>query len=422
MISASVKLPRQNAAKPKVVRIIGRLNVGGPARQACFLHQTLRSNFDTVLIAGHLDEQEGDMSYLLASEDGVRWIRSMSRPVRLWTDFLAFVHIVRILRAERPALVHTHTAKAGTLGRVAAFFLGVPVRVHTYHGNVFHGYFGTLQTRIWLAIERSLGKITTRTVLISDSQKGELVEKYKVVAAEKACVVRNGYDLSRFESRADITRASDLRRTFGFDDSHFVVLWAGRLVPIKNVELLAQIVREATRSPRLRFLIVGDGTDRGKLETLTKGCSNMHIAGWRSDMPDLWAAADAGLVTSRNEGTPSALVEAMASGKPFVSTNVGGVIDLAAPPTQVDSRVPVIRAGNGFLTPLEARSMLDCLELLAAEPALALAMGSAGRSFALAHYSEARLQTEIESLYTHLLGPVCTATNPQVRPSLEQST
>ncbi|HMJ20580.1 MAG TPA: hypothetical protein VK513_01685, partial [Terriglobales bacterium] len=103
------------------------------------------------------------------------------------------------------------------------------------------------------------------------------------------------------------------------------------------------------------------------------------------------------------------------------STNVGGVIDLAAPPTQVDSRVPIIRAGNGFLTPLEARSMLDCLELLAAEPALALGMGSVGRSFALAHYSEARLQTEIESLYTHLLDPACTATNPQVRPSLEQS-
>src|SRR6202035_2969240 len=107
MISASVNPLSQNVVKPKVVRIIGRLNVGGPARQACFLHQALRNNFDTVLIAGHLDEQEGDMSYLLTSEDGVRWIRSMSRPVRPWTDFLAFLHIVRILRAERPDLVHT---------------------------------------------------------------------------------------------------------------------------------------------------------------------------------------------------------------------------------------------------------------------------------------------------------------------------
>jgi glycosyltransferase involved in cell wall biosynthesis len=421
MVSDPVKPRNQNAVKPKIVRIIGRLNIGGPARQACFLHQALRNNFDTILIAGRLDEGEGDMSYLLSSQEGVRWICSMSRPVRLWSDFLAFLRIVRILRMERPDLVHTHAAKAGTLGRVAAAFLGVPVRVHTYHGHVFHGYFGPLQTRIWLAIERALNKITTRTVVVSDSQVNELVEKYNVVSRQKACVIRNGYDLSLFGSAPDVRQAHQLRRVFGFDDSHFVVLWAGRLVPIKNVGLLAQIAREAKRSPRLRFLVVGDGTDRSKLESLTAGCSNIHIAGWRKDMPELWAAADAALVTSRNEGTPTALVEAMASGKPFVSTNVGGVIDLAAPNTKLDSHSHVIRAGNGFLTPLEASPMLDCLEFLAKDPDIALAMGSAGRSFALAHYSEKRLQTDIENLYFDLLGSACLATTPSVRTSLKQS-
>jgi len=421
MASDSVKPYNQNGAKPKIVRIIGRLNVGGPARQACSLHQALRSNFDTVLIAGHLDEQEGDMSYLLTSEDGVRWIRSMSRPVRLWSDFLAFLRIVRILRMERPDLVHTHTAKAGALGRVAATLLRVPVRVHTYHGHVFHGYFGPLQTRIWLAIERTLNKITTRTVVVSESQADGLVEKYKVVSRQKVCTIRNGYDLSLFACRADVGPARDLRREFGFDDSHFVVLWAGRLVPVKNVELLAQIVRKAQRSPRLRFLVVGDGIDRSKLETLTAGCSNIHIAGWRKDMPELWAAADVGLVTSRNEGTPSALIEAMASGKPFVATNVGGVIDLASPPAEVDGCFPVIRAGNGFLTPLEVNPMLDCLEFLAAKPDVALAMGTAGRSFALTNYSDKRLQTDIETLYLDLLGSACLATPPEARPSLTQS-
>jgi glycosyltransferase involved in cell wall biosynthesis len=408
-------------AKPKVVRIIGRLNVGGPARQACFLHQNLRSTFDTVLIAGHLDKQEGDMSYLLTSEEGVRWIPSMSRPVRPWTDFLAFLRIVRILRAERPDLVHTHAAKAGTLGRVAAVLLGVPVRVHTYHGHVFSGYFGAVQTRIWIAIERALNRITTRTVLISESQVDELVDKYHVVSPRKVCVIRNGYDLSLFGSEADVRRAHDLRQAFGFDDSHFVVLWAGRLVPIKNVDLLAEIVCAAEGSPKLRFLVVGDGTDRTKLETLTAGCSNIHIAGWHTDIPALWAAADAGLVTSRNEGTPSALIEAMASGKPFVSTKVGGVIDLVAGPNQGDKGSAVIRAANGFLTPLDARAMLDCLELLAADPALALAMGRAGRSFALLHYSDVRLQTDMENLYMHLLGSRFAAANNDVGPSLEQS-
>ena len=421
MFSASVKPLKQDAAKPKVARIIGRLNVGGPARQACFLHQALRNNFDTVLIAGRLDEQEGNMSYLLTSENGVRWIRSMSRPVRLWSDFVAFLHIVRILRAEQPDLVHTHAAKAGTLGRIAAAIVGVPVRVHTYHGNVFQVYFGALQTRIWIAIERMLNKITTRTVLISESQVDELVDKYNVVSPQKACVIRNGYDLSQFGGGADVRQAHDLRQAFGFDASHFVVMWAGRLVPIKNVELLAQIVREARRSPRLRFLVIGDGTDRRKLESLTTGCSNIHIAGWRKDMPELWAAADVGLVTSRNEGTPSALIEGMASGKPFVSTNVGGVIDLAAPPTQLDSRSQVIRAGNGFLTRLEATPILDCLEFLAKNRDVALAMGRVGRSFALTYYSDNRFQTDIENLYFDLLDAACPSAGHAIRSSVKQS-
>ena len=421
MISGSVKPNNPQRVKPKIVRIIGRLNVGGPARQACFLHEALRRNFDTVLIAGHLDEQEGDMSYLLKSEDGIRWIRSMSRPVRFWSDFLAFLSIVRILRREKPDLVHTHTAKAGSLGRVAATLLRVPIRVHTYHGHVFHGYFGPLQTRVWLAIERTLNKITTRTVVISDSQAEELVEKYKVISRPKVCTICNGYDLSQFARGSDVGRVRNLRQEFGFDDSHFVVMWAGRMVPIKNVELLAQIVREAQRSPRLRFLVVGDGTDRNKLETLTAGCSNIRLAGWRKDMHELWAAADVGLVTSRNEGTPSALIEAMASGKAFVATNVGGVIDLATPPTEADRSLRLIRAGNGFLTPVEVSPMLRCLEFLAANPDVGLAMGNAGRSFALAHYSEKRLRTDIETLYCDLLDSSCLSTPSEVRPSLTQS-
>ena len=421
MVSDSVTRCNQDGVKPKIVRIIGRLNVGGPARQACFLHQALKDNFETVLIAGHLDEQEGDMSYLLTSEEGVRWIPSMSRPVRLWSDFLAFLRVVRILRMERPDLVHTHAAKAGTLGRVAAALLRVPVRVHTYHGHVFHGYFGPSQTRIWLAIERILNKITSRTVVISESQAEELVEKYKVVSRRKVCTICNGYDLSRFAGRVDVRKARELRAEFGFDDSHFVAMWAGRLVSIKNVKLLAEIVRQARRSPKLRFLVVGDGMDRNQLETLTAGCSNIHITGWRKDMPELWAAADVGLLTSLNEGTPTSLIEAMASGKAFVATNVGGVIDLATPPAEMDHCFRVIRAGNGFLTPLEPSPMLDCLEFLAANRDIAVTMGTAGRSFALAHYSDSRLRTDVETLYFDLLDSAHLATPPVGRTSFTQS-
>ena len=138
-------------------------------------------------------------------------------------------------------------------------------------------------------------------------------------------------------------------------------------------------------------------------------------------MPELWAAADAGLVTSRNEGTPSALIEAMASGKPFVSTNVGGIIDLAAPPIQVNGRSSVIRAGNGFLTPLDSNPMLDCLEFLAGNPDFALEMGSVGRSFALTRYSDTRLQSDMEGLYVDLLGLTSSATGRHVTAPLKQS-
>jgi len=139
----------------KVARIIARLNIGGPAIQACYLHQALRPEFDTVLITGRLDEGEGDMSYLLKSDDGVQWLGTMSRPVRIWSDITSLFRLVRILRRERPDIVHTHTAKAGTIGRVAALFAGVPVLVHTYHGHIFRGkYFGPAVTRVFLAIER----------------------------------------------------------------------------------------------------------------------------------------------------------------------------------------------------------------------------------------------------------------------------
>src|SRR6266478_3672279 len=136
----------------KIVRIIARLNVGGPARQACLLHERLRPEFTTVLISGRPDDGEEDMSYLLGSEEAVHWIDSMSRPVRIFSDLQSLIAIYKILRREKPDLVHTHTAKAGTLGRIATILAGVPVRIHTFHGHVFAGYFGRFKTWVYLNI------------------------------------------------------------------------------------------------------------------------------------------------------------------------------------------------------------------------------------------------------------------------------
>lgn len=384
----------------KVARIIGRLNVGGPARQACYLHEALRDRYDTLLVTGRLDEGEADMSYLLASQNGVRWISRMLRPVKPWSDLVAFWRILRILRQERPDIVHTHTAKAGALGRAAAVLARVPVRIHSYHGHVFRGYFGPVQVRLWLAIERLLGKFTTRIVAISPSLAEELVQRYAITTADKVTVVRTGFDLQSFHA---IDQRDRVRREFKIAASDFLVLWAGRMVPVKNVGLLGQVVRRASTLRRMHFLVVGDGPDRELLLKLTARCGNIHFAGWRTDMPELWAAADAALLTSLNEGTPTAVIEAMAAGKPFVSTQVGGMVDLTVPPLE-ESGVPgLLRAANGFLSVSDPVPLLQGLERLSSDDALAGRMGTSGRQFVTSVYAQERLKREIAALYDELV-------------------
>lgn len=383
----------------KVARIIARLNIGGPAIQACYLHQALRSEFDTVLIAGRLDEGEGDMSYLLKSDDGVQWLGTMSRPVRIWSDITSLFRLVRILRRERPDIVHTHTAKAGTVGRVAALFAGVPVLVHTYHGHTFRGeYFGPALTRVYLAIERFLARFTDVLVTVSESQASELSNEFRIAPRSKFRVLRNGYDLAPFTGSP---RRAELRREWGISDSEFLVVWAGRLVPVKNVELLAAIIREARANAALRFVVVGDGSERDKLQSLLDGCDNVRLVGWSSDMPAVWAAADVALVTSKNEGAPSALIEAMAAARPFVSTPAGGVLDLGVgTPSPLSAEVQVFE--NGIIAAPSAGALLDGILHLESDAALRAKMGAAGQRFALQNYSQERLAADITELYRDL--------------------
>src|SRR4051812_1752410 len=308
----------------KIVRIIGRLNVGGPARQACLLHERLRPEFETVLISGRPDEGEEDMSYLLSSHEGVLWIDSMSRPVRFFSDLRSLIAIYRILRREKPDIVHTHTAKAGTLGRVAAILAGVPVRVHTFHGHVFAGYFGRFKTRAYLGIERLLARFTTRIVTVSEGQAAELADVYRIAPRSKIQVIRNGFEWSDSpRSRAEVRAELNLKQ------DHTAVLWMGRMVPIKGIELLADVVRQAAQLDSLMFVIAGDGPLRPEFEANTRGCGNVRMVGWQRDVAPLLKACDVVLLTSINEGTPTSLIESMFAGKPFVATDAGGTADLA---------------------------------------------------------------------------------------------
>lgn len=384
----------------KLVRIIGRMNGGGPARQVAYLHRALRGSFDTRLIVGAIEDGEQDMRYLLQDATGVVEIPSMSRSVKGWSDLVSLVRITRILLREKPDIVHTHTAKAGVIGRIAALLSGVPIRIHTYHGNVFHDYFGKTATRLILATERWLNRITTRVIAISASQAEELAERFHVARRQQIAMVRNGFDL---RTLADLDKLrGQTRRRMNLSDDDRLVVWAGRLVPIKNLPLLLEVVGLANRLPQVKFLVAGDGPLRQQVETASHLWGNLQFQGWQKDIKPLLAAADMVLLTSRNEGTPAFLIEAMAAGKPFIATAVGGVVDLAKPPLREISK-DCRAAANGFLTSADPQAILSCIEKLASSPELAAKMGAAGRSFALANHAQERLAEEITDLYQQLL-------------------
>ncbi|MCI0622337.1 MAG: glycosyltransferase [Acidobacteria bacterium] len=391
--------PTGEHSRLKIARVIGRLNIGGPARHACYLHQSLRDSFDTVLIAGRIDEGEGDMSYLLHAQDGVYWVGSMSRPIHFWNDVSACFRLWRIFRKERPHIVHTHTAKAGALGRLAATLAHVPVRVHTYHGTVFQGYFDPWKTRIFLSVERLLNRLTTQVVAISASQADELSRLFCVVEREKVAVIPTGYDLRHF---GDPSSRKRVRGRLGIGDEETLVFWVGRLVAIKNVDLLGRVIASSADKTQLRFLVIGDGPERTKLMDLIRGLSAVTHLGWQSDLAELWPAADVALCTSYSEGTPTALLEAMAAGKPFVATEVGGVADLAVPPLDRNPAAGITRAANGFLTRPCPEAIVHCLEMLARNAELARQMGSAGRRLAMERFSGEQLLVQMTGLYNRL--------------------
>ncbi|HLW99410.1 MAG TPA: glycosyltransferase [Candidatus Acidoferrales bacterium] len=402
------------ARKPKIIRLLTR-NVGGPAWQVCKLHEKLGENFETRLVTGALSDGDQDMSYLLSSKTHVLRVPEMSREVSLWSDLRALWKLLKYFRAERPDIVHTHTAKAGAIGRLAAWLAGVPIVVHTYHGLVFDAYFNGVQSWIYLKIERILGRLSTRLIAISNSQLRDLSLKYRVAPTEKFVVIQNGFELDRFSG----ARREDSRNKLGLSASDFVVVWAGRMAPVKDVKLLADAIRTSLEKHfPILFLVLGEGPEKRELERLTKGCENVRLLGWRRDMETIWAAADAALVTSRNEGTPTVLIEAMAAGRPFVSTNVGGVRDLAAGELTELPDGNGFKAANGYLAHRTPESLLYCIRELSNCPQMAREMGSAGQAFALDRFGLERLVEELTAFYQSLLRSRHILDQPSSRPTV----
>lgn len=330
--------------KIKVLRILNRFCVGGPVYNALNLTKYIDSNkYETFLIGGIAEPHENSSEYIL-EKSGIKYkkLKYMRRAISPFYDFIAFIQILRIILKFKPDIIHTHAAKAGLLGRFAGFLYFKNVKiVHTYHGNVFEGYFSPLINKIILYIERFLAKKSTKIIAISNLQKNELLNKYKICNEDKIIVVPLGFDLSKFTEN-NLEKRNKIRNEFLVEDNELLITIIGRVVPIKNHRLFIDAFNYCKEKSKINIkgLIVGDGSEvkdiinyankKGNLtsyKTVTKN-NDFIFTSWRSDIDYILAASDVVCLTSINEGTPVSIIESMASATASISTNVGGVSDI----------------------------------------------------------------------------------------------
>jgi len=388
----------------KIIRIIARLNIGGPAIHTVLLSEGLnRERFKSVLVCGTLSQDEGDMSYY-AERKGVRPCRipELTREIDPWKDLLAFIKIFMVLLREHPRILHTHTAKAGTLGRLAGlvynalYFTGCRriIFFHTFHGHVFEGYFKRYQTFLFLCIERFLACFTTAIVTVSVSVRDELV-RLSIAPSKKIEVIPLGFELDPFLA---LSRSSGETVRVGI---------VGRLVSVKNHRMFLKSAAEIFRRKpdiKIRFSIVGDGELRCELEDFVR---TMHLErridflGWRKDLTEVYSALDIVVLTSLNEGTPVSLIEAMASGRPVAATDVGGVCDLLGR-NDCQENIPgsfrVMERGI-LVASGDVSEMSEAIIFLAENKDCRERMGFRARDFARKNFGKERLVKDIERLY-----------------------
>jgi len=399
----------------RVVRIIDRLNIGGPAKHVVWLSAGLSAErFETVLITGTVPPEEGDMSYFAraaALEPVV--IKELSRELSL-RDVIVIAKLVGQLWRLKPQIVHTHKAKAGAVGRIAAAIykwatpsaLWLRPRecriIHTYHGHIFHSYYGKNKTRLFLAIERALARIATDCIIvISEQQRREISGRYGVGRPEQFKVIPLGIDFNEGDGHHFC-----LREELGVVEGELLVGSVGRLCEVKNYVMLleaAALLLKAPMetSPRPRFVIVGDGHLRTELESLAGKLGvgdRVSFAGFRQDAASLYQDFDLVALTSLNEGTPVALIEAMNQGCAVVATEVGGVVDLMGARRETSDGFSIWE--HGATAPSrDAVAFARALSYLIQRPDLRREMGERGRAFVRARLSKERLVQDVEELY-----------------------
>ena len=367
------------------------MNIGGPARHVTILTAHASPEFDGVLLTGEVAEREGSLeNEALAAGARVVHVPLLRRQLNPFSDLRAALWLYRYFRRERPAIVATHTAKAGTLGRTAAWLAGVPVVVHTFHGHVLDGYFGRLTTSFFVLIERALGRVTTCFIAISPEIADDL-DRLRI-GRGKVTVVRLGLELDHVVNG----QRGRLRADLGVPDKAPLVGIVGRLVPIKAHDMfLAAAAALGKADPKVHFAIIGDGELAAQLRDLARAWGlpdRIHFAGWRADLADVYADLDIVVCCSRNEGTPVSVIEACAAGVPVVGTKVGGMPDI------------ITDGVNGFLVQTgDVEALAAAIARLIADPSRRNSMGAAGRDFVVERYGSGRMVHELKQVYTELL-------------------
>ncbi|HET6724259.1 MAG TPA: glycosyltransferase [Chitinophagaceae bacterium] len=392
---------------PRVLRILNRLIIGGPSKNAVYLTRYMQPDFDTILVIGGKEDHEQDADFLATANNiEPTCISEMKRSISPYNDWAAYNKLKKLIKEFKPDIVHTHAAKSGALGRLAAKHSNVPVIVHTFHGHIFHSYFNSLKTNFFIRSERYLAGLSDAIVAISDVQKKELSGDFRIAAPDKFQVIPLGLDLDNFIVNQDEKR-HQFRTEFDLGDDTVAIGIIGRLVPIKNHSLFLKGLKYVldNTSLKVKTFIVGDGESRVSIQQManslgikyTTHTDSFHpepliFTSWRTDVDTIFAGLDIIALTSLNEGTPVSLIEAQAAGKPIVSTRVGGIADV------------VMENKTALLSEItDEKTFSDNLLMLVNDPSLRRRFSNAGKDYVINKFSYHRLVNDMSGLYHDLL-------------------
>ena len=372
----------------RIMRIVARMNVGGPAVQVSGLMRGIDSaEFDQRLYTGFCTEEEADYLDSVATDVKAIRIEGLGRRVSLRDDFRAFLSLAKAIHEFKPHIIHTHTAKAGTLGRIASLVsMQKSIRVHTFHGHLLNGYFGSFKKTLVVITERLLALVTHQLLAVGEKVRQDLLEA-GIGSKEKFGLMPPGLGIGNLPLK------NDALTSFGLNKERSQCAFIGRVTQIKRPDRFLDVVSEIKkRHIDLDFFIAGDGEllEACRERIMRQGLP-VKILGWQSNIERVLSAADIVVLTSDNEGTPLSLIQAGMAGLPVVTTNVGSVPEI------------VLSNMTGLVTELEVQEIADALERLASDGALRVQLGSAAQKFTLANFGLQRLVNDHQELYKKLL-------------------